>query len=231
MNIDTLLKHLNMLLTKAGWFNAINSGDLDLIKIFIDNKFDINVTNNIGNTALVNEVKNNKINTVKLLLDAGADVNAKHVNSADTALDWAVEFNNTNIVKLLLKAGANVNHQNNTGFTPLILSIKQKDITIAKILLEAGADTNIKTVIGNTARIIAKERGYYNIIELLNTHEKECSNTSKEYSSIMFSVKTSDLDDIIESAIDAGAKSNFKIYDSDTALIIAKHFKQSIIKN
>jgi len=197
MNSDTLLKQLNMFLTEANWFKAIYNKDIDIIKIFIEHKFDIDVIDCIGNTALINEVSNKNIDSIKLLLDAGA----------------------------------NINYQNGTGWTSLIISVQNNDITLVKLLLDAGANMNIKDICGNTARMIAKEKMYINIIKLLNTHEKECSNTSKEYSSVMFSVKTSDLDSIIKSAIGYGAKSNFKIYDSDTALIIAKHFKQSIIKN
>ena len=51
-------------------------------------------------TALMHAVSSNRALTVKLLLEAGADINMKD-ESGRTALMWAVERGHTDIVELL----------------------------------------------------------------------------------------------------------------------------------
>ena len=63
-------------------------------------------------------VMENNISEVKLLLDYGADVNAKNDNG-ETALDWTSVTGHIEPVKLLLEYGADVNVKNNYGSTPL----------------------------------------------------------------------------------------------------------------
>ena len=58
--------------------------------------------NKYGGTALDYAVYREDYNTVKLLLDNGADVNMKN-NDGDTALDYAKEYERTEIIELLNK--------------------------------------------------------------------------------------------------------------------------------
>ena len=55
---------------------------------------------------------------VSLLLEKGADVNAKN-NDGWTPLHWASENGHEAIVSLLLEKGADVNAKDNDGETPL----------------------------------------------------------------------------------------------------------------
>src|SRR2546430_1133840 len=59
--------------------------------------------------------------TVRKLLLAKADVNARQVDGA-TALHWAVYRNDVEVADLLLKAGANVRAANREGSTPLFMA-------------------------------------------------------------------------------------------------------------
>jgi len=98
------------LLTVENWFLAMRCEEIDVIKVFIENKFDINVKNNGGDTLLIMASSGNHIDITKLLIDAGADMDIKG-NGGCTALMLATQFSKYDIVKLLLKAGVDINVQ------------------------------------------------------------------------------------------------------------------------
>ena len=110
------------------------------------------------------------MNTVKALIEAGADVNGIVRNSDNlTLLMSAVAQGNTGVVKSLIAAGADVNAKDNDGKTALmhacdlcerwqyhfsskiITEEKGKAERILGMLLKAGADVNAKDNEGNTA--------------------------------------------------------------------------------
>jgi len=79
---------------------------------------------------------------VKLLVDAGADVNA---NVDGTALINASANGAVGVVKLLLNAGADVNAVGYKRRTALIHAAWDGHIEVARILIEAGADIHAQT--------------------------------------------------------------------------------------
>ena len=104
--------------------------------------------------ALVEEAFKGHTETVKLLLDKGADVNMKTDNGY-TALIEASENGHIEIVKLLLDKGADVNAKDNGGNTPLILASMCGRIEVVSMLLENGADVNATTYSGYSALRLA----------------------------------------------------------------------------
>ncbi|MDO5463390.1 MAG: ankyrin repeat domain-containing protein [Akkermansia sp.] len=77
--------------------------------------------------------------TVKLLLKAGAEVNAV-TESGTTALIEAAARNHTDIVRMLLAAGATVHHHSRG---PLFYAYLNKNEDMVKLLLAAGATLNL----------------------------------------------------------------------------------------
>ena len=83
---------------------------------------------------------NGRVDTVKVLLQAGANVNDRS-SDGSTVLMWAVLGGCPSIVELLLKAGADVGGQNLTGMTNLMIARGYKrDPAIAQLLKSAGAE-------------------------------------------------------------------------------------------
>ena len=104
--------------------------------------------------ALIEETRKGHTETVKLLLDKGADVNMK-TDNGETALIEASENGHIEVVKLLLDKGADVNAKDNYGNTSLILASSYGYHEVVSILLENGADVNAITNSGYTALRLA----------------------------------------------------------------------------
>ncbi len=79
------------------------------------------------------------IRAVSLLVEHGAEVNARETLGGQTALMWAVAEKHSEVARLLVQHGADVHARSNGGFTPLLFTAQQGDIESAHILLEAGA--------------------------------------------------------------------------------------------
>ena len=79
-----------------------------------------------GETLLTSAAHRGDFDSVKFLLQNGANLNAKN-SLGDTALSCAVQFlesSSTEIVKLLLESGADMNTRNERCETPLLLATK-----------------------------------------------------------------------------------------------------------
>lgn len=94
------------------------------------------------------------LDSIELLLNAGADVNAQNANG-DTSLHTVATIKSENkqaiqVIYALLDAGADVNAQNANGDTPLHTAIHSGNLNIINTLLNSGADVNIANKEGVT---------------------------------------------------------------------------------
>lgn len=121
----------------------------------------------IGLTPLHSDAYEGKTEKVKELLDKGADVNATD-KLGWTPLHDATIQGHADIVRLLLAAGADPNAQDPEDmYTPLHDAARMDFPEIVTLLLAAGADKNLLDVAGQTARQIAEEYGYKEVVALL----------------------------------------------------------------
>lgn len=111
-------------------------------------------------------VKNVKETVLKLLLDAGAYIEAKN-KSGNTAVHIAAIKGDEFIINLLLKEGANVNAKNNVGHTPLYLAAQKGKEGTVKLLIKSGADVNEVGFDEKSAIHVASEKGFEGIAGLL----------------------------------------------------------------
>jgi ankyrin repeat protein len=94
-------------------------------------------------TLLMLAIQKRQNGLVKILIEKGADVNAKN-SHGQGALLIAIASGNDKIVKYLIDCGADVNAKDNNGRTPLFMAIQKNKPGIAKLLIERGADVNIR---------------------------------------------------------------------------------------
>jgi ankyrin repeat protein len=92
------------------------------------------------------------ISIVKMLLEAGADINAHtstaltHAHEGDTALNLCCDHDNKiKVVKLLISSGALLDVQRKTdGRNALLNAAGRYDIGVVELLIRAGADTTLR---------------------------------------------------------------------------------------
>ena len=86
--------------------------------------------------------RENDLESVKILVENGADVNAASIIGW-TALKWAAQLGNLDMVNYLISKGANVNEAGAIG-TPLYYASEYDNLPVIKSLVEAGAEINIR---------------------------------------------------------------------------------------
>ncbi len=132
----------------------------------------------IGSEALFTAIEKGDVETVRLLVEAGADVNAAEGFGGNTPLHEAVKKGDVEIVKILVAAGADVNAEGYFDRTPLTLATEEGATEILQILLGTGpdADTSVggedkeaasTPSVGSEALYSAIEKGNVEMVRIL----------------------------------------------------------------
>lgn len=135
----------------------------------------------------------------KLLIDAGAEVNAE--SFFETPLGLSAQSGNADLVQLLISHGAIVNANNSCCAGPLHLAAGAAAPDVVKVLLSNGADPN--------AEGYAQQTPIYGALR---------AKRDVEYGAAE--------EEILRALIQAGAKVNWTDRDGDTPLCLAAEFSQ-----
>lgn len=107
------------------------------------------------------------LNTVKLLVERGADVNVQDEHG-NTALQTAVTEGSSGIVEILLDYGANPNIAEPQGGA-LHIAAQQGHVDIAKQLIDKKAILDLRAPSGTTPLHMAAQKGHVKVVKLLCT--------------------------------------------------------------
>ncbi|MEM6429494.1 MAG: ankyrin repeat domain-containing protein [Deinococcota bacterium] len=95
----------------------------------------------LGDTPLIQAARRDSLETVKLLIEAGADVSITNANG-DTPLIQAAHFGNLATVQLIVEAGADVSVKNTEGFSAIRTAARLGHTDIKNYLLNVQAIEN-----------------------------------------------------------------------------------------
>ena len=119
-------------------------------------------------SALHVAIKRNDMESLKLLLEYGADPNVLDLGCC-SPLHWAATKNNLTAAKLLLETKANPNLQDLAKSTAIHEAVRKNNIEIVKLLLRYGANPNIEDIGGETAFDLVSDNQQLLDIILLNS--------------------------------------------------------------
>lgn len=119
--------------------NASRHGDVDIVDLLFEHHADVNLVDNSQQSALAAAVQRGHSPVVEVLLENGADVDAKNCKTETTALMYAAEKGQAGTCQLLLRNKASINVRNRNGEDALGLAVEQKRVAIVHLLLSNGA--------------------------------------------------------------------------------------------
>jgi Domain of unknown function (DUF6438)/Ankyrin repeats (3 copies) len=140
-------------------FHAAESGKPEMVREILLYHPDLEMRNQEGKTAVFaagesryGDEEGARVECVRLLADAGANVNARD-NNGNTPLH---ETFLADVEKELLERGADVNARNKDGETPIFTNVDNEAIPL---FIEHGADLTIRNNNGQTVMEAAQEKG------------------------------------------------------------------------
>ncbi|KAI1067289.1 hypothetical protein LB506_004053 [Fusarium annulatum] len=176
--VDNNNTELAKLIVGAGAnVNTSSIGTCGLGLAAIRNKFELFLAGGVdanestmGRTVLQRAASQGNLELVKLLIDLGANVNAKAPGSLTTVLQYASMQSSVEIVKYLVKHGASINEKASTVYkaTALGLAVANNHNRIAIYLIEQGASTDkCHTTSGATLLQLAAKHRNHEIVTYL----------------------------------------------------------------
>src|SRR4029077_14432001 len=143
---------------------------------------------------------------VKLLLDRGADVNAREQTLGENALMWAAAENHPEAARLLIARGADVNTRTSNlawskdrfglegvltilphgRWTPLMYAGRQGSLEAARALVDAGAEVNALDPDRLTPPLIATMNGHYDVAAMLVEHGADPNMTDTSGMAVLY---------------------------------------------
>jgi len=151
------------------FFNALEEGDQAVMDLFVRANFNANTPTEDGTPPLLVALKRGLTIIAQILLNGGADPNAKDRLGLTPMLvacgKPTTGYRNT--VELLVQKGAHLNVRDPLGNTPLLLSISGGTPDIAELLIEKGADLSASRRDGETPLSLAQKLGDRKLVVLI----------------------------------------------------------------
>ncbi|KFY91029.1 hypothetical protein V498_05706, partial [Pseudogymnoascus sp. VKM F-4517 (FW-2822)] len=137
------------------------------LKDAVNSSLQTGLADSYGRTPLSWASENGQVAVAQLLLDKGAEVDAKDGNG-ETPLSLAAASGHEAVVQLLLEKSAEVDTNNTDGQTPLSLAAASGHEAVVQLLLDEGAEVDAKdTESGQTPLSLAAESGHEAVVQLL----------------------------------------------------------------
>lgn len=145
---------------------ACSEGDADIIQKLIDQGHDINVVDNMGQTALNLAIQAGNSQVALALIRNNASIDDQ--NGQLTTFHRAAEAGLSDVVETLMRKGVNIHAINNFGQSALHKAVASGNQNVLMMLINAGVNKSHKDNAGRDALQYAIEYGRPMIIKILS---------------------------------------------------------------
>ena len=148
--------------------SPIVESSINIMKLLIDNKANINYTDENGFSPLNMAIESGDMELTKFLITNGANVNSL-MQDGVSLIGYAIAQNNMDLLQILIENGANVNYTNGDSWadTPLKTASRLGLDNVVRILLTRNADINAVDMNGNTALHTEALNSQLSVVKLL----------------------------------------------------------------
>ena len=200
------------------------AGDPGKLRLLVASGAQVNAASEESKTPLMIAARlEGNTDAVSLLLEKGAEVNAKDIQGG-SALMQAANAGDLETLKVLIARGANVNAKATNGGTALMAAARNKCVSCLELLLARGADVTAATKRGITALAFAAPYGNTEIVKMLL--EKGAEINSKDdggYTPLMLAAYSDFLNAaVVKMMLEKGATIDTRGNDGETALTLAR---------
>ena len=169
----------------------------------------------------------NITSTVRLLLDQGANVNAKDEHFEASPLLWASDIGHRDIVQLLCERDADVNAKDRRGLTALHFAVRSGYIAVVELLLKQGVNIEAaERKSGETALMSAARFGRDPIAIILLRAGAIVSRTNHRGATALLIATLQLRENVVKILLDSGADFESKDDDGFTPLLSAASWDQ-----
>jgi len=149
-------------------FDAVRDDDVGAVATLLETDPGlVRATDDDGRTALHHAATYGHANIALILLDAGADIDARE-EDGETPLHYAAWRSEVDVAELLVEFGADLEIRNDWGRTPLLIVARETgNAEMARRLIDAGAVVNLRDEGGESPLDLAAWRGFSDLVNLL----------------------------------------------------------------
>ncbi len=209
---------------KTQLHRAAEIGDDELVELFLENDYRVDVGDADSNTALSLAVQNNKPSTVSILLNYGFNVN--HVNVFDmTPLQIAASNGSVVVIRILLEdKNILVDLPNKRGSTAIHFAVASGHHLAASALLLQNANLNIKNICGVAPLHISAYNCDFKSMKLLLDKGAMVDITNNDGATPFIVASMRGNSKVVKLLLDYGAYVNMPDNSGHTALFVASRF-------
>ncbi len=181
---------------------AVRTGNADAVESLLSAGADVNASEGSrGQNALMWAVTQHHATVARLLIDRGADLEARTSVSRQLVLTCCQENNTDGNGSIWVEQG---------GFTPLLFAARLGDLDAARLLLAAGAHVDVATPGGTTALVVAAHSGHGALAALLLENGADPNAAGAGYTALHAAVLRDD-PDLAEALLAYGANPNARL--------------------
>jgi ankyrin repeat protein len=196
--------------SSEGLFRAINASNVAQIQEILRSGVDIEARSPNGDTPLIRAYRRKRVEVLGILLNAGADPDAKLERSDDSdyLLHYMVEHRDLESAELLCASGADINIKDSKGQTPLYKATELDSVAMVRLLAHQGANLDCYTDLEEKSTVlhVACKLGHVAVAHSLIVMGANIEARAADQSTPLLLAARNGCVEIVAHLIEAGAK-------------------------